>query len=104
MRRRVPALRESWNNFRRYRVRINAVTARGPVRIRRTRPRCSNLAVPILKAVKDRGGFRDLGHCEEIARSSGEFAGLVGGSIAQVLTGRCGECACGAAYGDFSIP
>ncbi|MCK1302942.1 hypothetical protein IVB33_29065 [Bradyrhizobium sp. 24] len=55
-------------------------------------------ALPLVKAAKDRGAFRDQGECEEIARDAGRLGGIVGGSIAGALAGQCGECVCRAAY------
>jgi hypothetical protein len=58
------------------------------------------IALPIVKAAKDRGAFRDQGECEEIARDAGRLGGLLGteGSIAGTLAGICGECVCRAVY------
>ncbi len=63
------------------------------------------LALPFVKLAKDRGAFRDLGNCEEIARNSGEFAGVLAsvglgnaGAVVGVLAKLCGECVCRAAY------
>lgn len=58
------------------------------------------LALPLVKAAKDAGKFRDLGECEEVARDAGRLAGILGpeASIAGVIAGKCGECVCRAAY------
>ncbi|NKM65297.1 hypothetical protein GFL58_30745 [Rhizobium leguminosarum bv. viciae] len=58
------------------------------------------VALPIVKAAKDKGMFRDLGECEEVARDVGRLGGILGAesAIAGVIAGACGECVCRAAY------
>lgn len=56
-------------------------------------------AVPLFRAAKERGVFRDLGHCEEIAgRDTVQLAGIVGRHLANLVVGTCGECACRLAF------
>ena len=56
-------------------------------------------AVPLIRAAKERGVFRDLDHCEEIAgRDTVQLAGIVGRQLANLIVGTCGECACRLAF------
>jgi hypothetical protein len=63
------------------------------------------LALPFVKLAKDRGAFRDQGHCEEVARDAGSLTSLLAsfgmgnaGAVVGVIAGKCGECVCSAAY------
>jgi hypothetical protein len=56
-------------------------------------------AVPVVKAIKDRGGFRDLGACEEWGRTVGMMVdGGLDSTVAGIIAGTCGECACRLAF------
>jgi hypothetical protein len=55
--------------------------------------------VPMAKLIKDRGGFRDLGACEEWGRTPYMMVdGGVESSVAGIVAGTCGECACRLAF------